>query len=177
MGKPLTVDPGAWTPGTRFTYQWTITRTTADRLGYDIQSIDGATSASYVPTGADDGEAIGVDVTGWKDGYTPLLVSKRYNGAVLAPTVVPVHKAIVAPPALVGAFVVGNTVTANPWRSGAALTYQWKRNGVAIPGATGQSYKLRDADLGTGVKVTVTGVLAGYPTASTTSARVVVTAN
>ena len=152
VGMPLTVDPGAWTPGTRFTYQWTITRTTADRSGYDIKSIGGATSASYVPTDSDDGEAIGVDVTGWKDGYTPLLVSKRYNGAVLAPTIVPVHKAIVAPPTLVGTFVVGNTVTATPWRSGAVLTYQWKRNGVSIPGATGQSYKLRDADLGTGVK-------------------------
>lgn len=172
VGKALAVDPGNWTTGMSFTYQWTITRSgTAER------NIVDATSSSYVPTDADDSGTTNVDVTGWKDGYVPLLVSRRYNGAVLAPTKVEVHKALVVTPKVDGAFIVGGTVSANPWRSGAALTFQWKRNGVAIPGETGRSYRLRSADAGQRVKVTVTGTLAGYPTASATSVPVVVTGN
>jgi hypothetical protein len=45
-------------------------------------------------------------------------------------------------------------------RGGTDVT-QWKRNGVAIPGETGRSYKLRSADEGQRLKVTVTVTMAG----------------
>jgi hypothetical protein len=50
------------------------------------------------PAAADDGGTINVDVMGGKDGYVPMLVSRRYNGAVLAPTAVDVHKALLVVP-------------------------------------------------------------------------------
>ena len=40
--------------------------------------------------------------------------------------------------------------------SGASVTYQWKRNNVAISGATGSSYKVVAADIGNVISCTVT---------------------
>ena len=72
---------------------------------------------------------------------------------------------------------VGSTmnVTATPWLAGtypttrATMSYQWKRNGVAIKGATGRTYKLVSADRGKKLSVTATAKRYGYTTGSTTS--------
>lgn len=72
---------------------------------------------------------------------------------------------------------VGQTVSvhATEWLAGsypttrATMTFQWKRNGAAIPGATGRTYKLVAADRGKNLTVTATAKLYGYQTGSTTS--------
>jgi hypothetical protein len=174
VGKPLTVVDGTWTAGTRLTYQWRVRRDSSHGVGWDTP-IPGATSKAYTPTAADDGGIITVVVTGWKDGYVPLEVG---NFGWKNPQV-EVHKALVVTPRISsgvgfdtdsGSVYQGDVLTANVWKSGAALTFQWKRNGVVIPGATGQTYKTGNGDAGKKITVTVTGKLAGSPTATVTSA-------
>ena len=53
--------------------------------------------------------------------------------------------------------------------AGPARTFQWKRDGRAIAGATGESYRLVAADAGRRITVTITGTKAGYATSSITS--------
>jgi len=73
---------------------------------------------------------------------------------------------------------VGKTmnVTATPWLAGsypttrASMSFQWKRNGVAIKGATKSTYKLVSADRGKKISVTATARRYGYTTGSATSA-------
>lgn len=72
---------------------------------------------------------------------------------------------------------VGSTlkVSATPWLAGsypttrAAMSFQWKRNGAAIAGATSSSYKLTSSDRGKTISVTATARRYGYNTDSTTS--------
>jgi hypothetical protein len=72
---------------------------------------------------------------------------------------------------------VGRTLTAHatPWLAGsypttkASMSYQWKRSGKAIKGATKSKYKLTKSDRGKRITLTVTAHRYGYNTGSTTS--------
>jgi hypothetical protein len=78
-------------------------------------------------------------------------------------------------PTIAGSAYAGKTLTVDPgaWGpDGVALGYQWLRNGTAIAGATGTSYKTVSADVGKDVAVQVTGSLSGYASASQTSGSV-----
>lgn len=70
-----------------------------------------------------------------------------------------------------GRFNVGRTLGANACSRtpDAVVHIQWKRDGVAIPGATTRSYTLTDADQGKALAVTVTGSKPGYVTTAKTS--------
>jgi len=74
-------------------------------------------------------------------------------------------------PSITGTVTEGQTLTANPgtWDSGVSLVYQWRRNGIAIAGATSATYALASADSGAFMTVTVTASKASYETASMTS--------
>lgn len=62
-------------------------------------------------------------------------------------TVDSIPPAIASGPASVSA-IVGQSVAFNVLATGSApISYQWKRNGVAIPGATGASYTIASASL------------------------------
>lgn len=61
----------------------------------------------------------------------------------------------------VGKVLKANVVTADP---NASLTYQWMRDGKAIPGATAQTYKLTNADGAKKVTVRATVTRPGWPT-------------
>ncbi|MCJ1685417.1 S8 family serine peptidase [Rathayibacter sp. VKM Ac-2928] len=81
-------------------------------------------------------------------------------------------------PTISGAAQVGKplTATAGTWSpQPVALSYQWKRDGSVLQGATGASYTPVAADAGTTLTVTVTGTKTGYTTLSKSSAGVVVT--
>ncbi len=75
-------------------------------------------------------------------------------------------------PAISGTAKVAKTLTASKgtWSPAPTkVTYQWKRNGNAIKGATKSSYKLTKTDAGTTITVTVTATRSGYTKASATS--------
>ncbi len=59
VGSRVTVAPGTWTTGTKFTYQW----------ARDGSKIRGATGRTYTIRAADRGRALSVWVTGSKPGY------------------------------------------------------------------------------------------------------------
>jgi hypothetical protein len=82
-----------------------------------------------------------------------------------------------APPTISGTPVVGQTLTASPgtWSvNGLTFAYQWQRAGADIAGATGATYQVVNADQGASITVVVTASKDGLPSASATSAAVVV---
>ncbi len=155
IGWFQTAKPGAWTSGTQFTYQWYA----------DGVAIAGATENAYRLTVNEVGKAITVKVTGSLEGYPT--VSKTS-----APTdVVPEGELSSSVPIINGTPKVGNTLSSvrGDWSTGTEFTRQWFADGVAIPGATGISYKLTTAEAGKRITVTVTGSKFGYATKSETS--------
>jgi surface antigen len=77
-------------------------------------------------------------------------------------------------PSISGTITEGNTLSVVPgtWKpSGGTLSYQWKRNGTAVGGATSADYVLTDSDVGRKLTVTVTATAPTFITATTTSAQ------
>lgn len=77
-----------------------------------------------------------------------------------------------AQPTVTGTAALGNTLTAraNQWApTPVTLSYQWKRDGVAISGVGATTYKIASADIGKKITVTVSGKKTGYTTQSRTS--------
>lgn len=77
-------------------------------------------------------------------------------------------------PTVTGTRGVGHTLTASTgsWSpTPSSHSYRWRRDGVAIWGATGRTYRPRTADAGRYVTVTVTARRTGYTTRSVTSWR------
>lgn len=74
-------------------------------------------------------------------------------------------------PTISGFLASGQIVTAKPgkWTSGSTFKYQWLREGIPIPRATTQLYKISDDDLGQRLSVRVTGSKKGFKTTSKTS--------
>ena len=64
-----------------------------------------------------------------------------------------------SPPSISGSPVDGRTLTCNSgtWTGAPTFSYQWLRDGVAIPGATGSTYTLMPADVGRQITCRVTG--------------------
>jgi len=72
-------------------------------------------------------------------------------------------------PKIAGSAAEGKLLTASAgsWKPGEpAITYRWLRNGLAIPGATKQTYALGSADVGRTVTVSVSGRAEGFIPAS-----------
>lgn len=158
VGELLTAAAGTWQPeATTTTFQW-LRGTTP---------IDGATASTYRLVAADAGQAITVTVTGARDGYAATSRTSEPTSTVLdAFTTAPT-------PTVSGTRAVGSTLTANAgtWApTPGGTTYQWLRNGVAIPNATARTYRLTSLDGGRRISVRVTASLAGYATKSVTSA-------
>jgi len=152
VGSTLTALPGTWDRGVSLSYRWLI----------DFTPIIGATSRSYVITAEDIGHQISVEVKGSADGYVP-----AYQ--LSAPASVGSGNLVLAPnPSLSGSPKVGSslTVMSGRWDKGVSLTYQWFRNAVLIPDATGSTYLLTADDAGLKVSVSVTGSLPGYLSAT-----------
>lgn len=163
VGSVLTATPGTWGPGTvALTYQWYR----------NAVAITGATAATYTLAADDDTKALTVTVTGTASGYDTatatsanFLVGKQFT---LHPT-----------PTIKGNNWLGQTLTATigKWDTGATLTHQWLRNGVAITGARWHTYKLTSADVGKVITFTTTASAAGFITKTETSAATKVILN
>ncbi|GAA1956704.1 carboxypeptidase-like regulatory domain-containing protein [Agromyces allii] len=160
VGSPFTVSPN-WTPGTTYTYVW-------KRSGSNAAV---STGSSYTPTSADLGATFTVTVTGTLAGYTGVTLTSAPTAAVTTGSFGSAPN-----PTVTGQVAVGQTVTAAPgvWSPAPALSYQWRRNGIAIAGATAATYAIAPTDLGTALSVTVSGRLTSYTTANRTSLPITV---
>jgi hypothetical protein len=166
VGQTLTVVPGAWAPSTNaepvaLTYRW-------ERNG---DPITGATSSTYVVLVSDEGKKLRAYVTGTKLGYVTAVEPSAETSAVVKGTFTAAPK-----PTITGNAKVAVELTAVPgtWApstgtSPISFTYQWKRDGVNISGATSATYTPVAADLGKPLSVAVTGAKTGYNNATQTS--------
>ena len=156
-GLPLTVDPGAWEPGTVFTYQWTN----------GGANISGATGPLYYPTA---GQTVAVTVTGTKFGFNNLT---RTSTTTTAP--IPAGALNSTPTPTFNATPKVGTVLVPAlglWDDGTTLTFQWAVNGVNVTGGagTGATFTPTVAQLGGTVTVAVTGSKPGLPPVTRPSA-------
>ncbi|MFA6696044.1 MAG: YDG domain-containing protein, partial [Sphaerochaeta sp.] len=137
-GDVLTANTNLTNAGTP-TYQW-------KRSGV---AIEGATGLTYTLGSADIGASISVTVTaggGNYQGSIESLSSSDITRATMTGTV-----------SISGTTKYGETLTANTNLNDAGNpTYQWKRGGVAISGATGSTYTLGSFDIGSVITVQVT---------------------
>ncbi|MCL1838280.1 MAG: S1 family peptidase [Propionibacteriaceae bacterium] len=158
----LTANPGIWTAGTVFSYQWYR----------GSKAIKGATGQSYKLTSADVGKKLKVKVTGKRAGYINKSVTSSATAKIAKKSFVSATLPLVE-----GVFQVGKTLTVSTtmWTPApTSYSYQWLRSGKTIPKATGRTYKLTKADLGKSIAVKVTAKRAGYANMSVTSVKVTV---
>lgn len=156
VGRTLTVSLGSWTPTpTTVAYQWYR----------DGIALEGATSSTRVARLRDRGHVLSVRVIASVAGI-PAVVRRSVRTEVLAgvfdttPT-----------PTVSGTTEVGDTLTATvgSWSESPNLTYQWKRAGSAISGATGTTYVIQPADFGSTITFAVTGKRRGFTSATVSS--------
>lgn len=161
VGYTLTATKGSWSPtATTVKYQWL-------RNGV---AISGATASTYKLTGSDHTKEIRVRVTAYASSWPAANPGVRSSGATAR---IAAGYLTAVTPTIGGTRRVGYLLTAYPgtWKpSGITFSYQWLRNGVAISGATGKTYRLRSVDRNDRIRVRVTGRKAGYYTKTATSA-------
>jgi hypothetical protein len=156
VGGTLVAGPGAWSSTTPlgYTYQWL-------RGGAPIA---GATTSSYQPGAADQGQPLAVRVTAGNGG------SAQATSAATAP--IAAGKLKTGKPKIKGTAAVGHKlkISAGKWGPGKVrLKYQWFRGAKKIKHATKKTYKPTAADVGRRLKVVVTGSLPGYQQEKVTS--------
>jgi hypothetical protein len=157
----LTANPGLWNglPTPTFSFQWWSCN--GPTFPDDCVAIPGATSQAYTPVAGDLGRLLRVVVTATNVAEDENAASPSTQ-AVVASTA-PVNT---ADPFISGTPTVGETLTVNPgsWTGILPLSFavQWQRcdvqgqNCTDIPGATGETYTLTDADDGHRIVAVVT---------------------
>ncbi|MFJ3957112.1 peptidoglycan DD-metalloendopeptidase family protein [Arthrobacter sp. NPDC090010] len=158
VGQTLRALPGSWDPAATFGYQWLLAGT----------PVAGATAPTWTPPASALGKTVSVRVTGSKPGFANATRTSTATPAVTRGTLIP------GTPVISGIPTPGQTLTATPgtWSPAPSYSYQWRRNGAAIPGASGTSYKVVAADTNTDLTVLVTGNATAYNPASALSAPV-----
>ena len=157
VGDTLTAEPGNWSPDpVDLAYQWAV----------DGIDVPGATGPTFSVTGDHVGTTITVKVTGSKPGYQS--VSHTSAG-----TEIPAGPAVTGPkPTITGNPALGSTLTAVPgdWLPAeVTLSYVWKADGLAVPGATGVTFVPGPNQVGKAITVSVTGAKDGYASSTRTS--------
>ena len=134
----------------------------------------GAVGESFAPRdGVDDHCALAVREIATKDGYQ--------SGITESSNPVPLIRfGASTAPRVTGAATVGSTLAASPatWNlpDTEAPTYQWLRDGVAIRGATAQSYRPVAADVGHRLSITAAARRHGRAASSTSTPTALVRA-
>ncbi len=181
-GETLTADDGTWTgsPTITVTRQWLR----CDASGAACVEIPGATDPTYDVTADDVGSTIRVRVTGSNAGGSVDATSAQ-TAVVTAPTVLTPPSAS-DDPTITGTLREEHTLTADDgtWSGSGPITLsrQWQRcdaagdNCVDIPGATGSTYDLVAADVGSTMRVVVTAAGPGGTETATSLATAVITA-
>jgi len=147
----LTAQPGQWAPAaTGYAYQWLR----------DAQPIAQATQQTYRTTEEDLGHGLSVQVTA-TDGTGD-------SGTAVSAPVGPVQKGTLKAKGgqkIAGVTRFTHTLNAHPGRYSAKpakVTYQWRRSGQDIEGATDKQYEIRPEDVGARLKVRMTVLSPGY---------------
>ena len=153
QGQTLTALDGSWANSpTSFTHQWQR----CDASGNNCTPIASATGQTYTLTATDVGSTIRVQETASNEAGTGTPASSPAVGPVIAPP------ANTAPPTISGTAQQGQMLTAldGSWtNSPTSFAHQWQRcdasgsNCSAIAGATGQTYTLTAADVGSTIRV------------------------
>jgi hypothetical protein len=163
VGQTLSTTTGTWLYSpTSYTYQWKR----------DGVSIGSATNSTYLLADADGGTAITVEVVANNVAGASAAAASTATALVHE---IPSNDVL---PVISGTPEVGETLsTTNGTWDGYPVptyTYQWKRDGVSIGGATNATYLLVSADSSTDVTVTVTATNAAGATSATSAAVEVV---
>lgn len=135
----------------------------------DAAAIPGATGHHYTVRFADLGKVIRLRVTGTKAGYTTVTRATAAGSPVQPGNLSPTPT-----PQVTGVLIVGSTLHANPGSWGPApvnLSYQWKRDGSVIVGATSPSRTVTLGDRGHRLSVSVRGTKPGYVPVTRTSVQ------
>jgi hypothetical protein len=147
IGTVFTSGNGSWfaTRPLTFEYRWTRNGT----------PISGATSQTYTSVSADEGQTLRCEVRATNAfGVSSYIASSNSSTGVSLPvnTVAPV---------ISGSTTLGSVLstTNGTWTGTATITfsYQWKRGGVSIGGATSSTYTLVAADSSANITCEVTG--------------------
>ncbi|MBV9214511.1 MAG: hypothetical protein JOZ25_12800 [Actinobacteria bacterium] len=157
-GQTLTTTNGTWTgtPTITYTYQWQR----CDQNGANCANISGATASTYALTPSDVGSTVRSQVTATNAAGNASAVSSPTSRVAAAP---PVNN---TPPTITGTAKDGQTLTGSngTWSGTPTITYtyQWQRcdqngaNCASISGATGATYTLVSADVGSTIRLVVT---------------------
>lgn len=163
VGQTLTCSTGTWqgTQSITYAYQWKAAGV----------NISGATSSTYLLTSNEAGKAITCTVTATNSVGSNSITSDATAEVLLAPS-------NVTTPVITGTASVGQTLTSSTgtWNGSSPInyTYQWKRAGVDIVGATNSTYILVAADAANVITVTVTATnSAGNATATSAGTSLV----
>lgn len=175
QGTLTTGTAGTFTSATSTSLQWKR----CDSEGMNCVSISGATSTSYTPVAAD------------SDGSSTLRLAETATNGVGSSTAVssPTEIVMATPPSVATAPVISGTLqsgqilttTNGTWTSAGPLsyTYRWQRCGATcsdISGATGATYTLADADVGSTIDVVVDATNSGGGASSTSTETATVAA-
>ncbi len=161
-GVALTGTLGTWSHSpTSFGYKW------ANAKG----PIPGATQLTYVPTSADVGFVLQFFVVAINSGGSSAVATSVPTAAVIdIIDIIPTNSAV---PTISGTAMAGQTLTATTgtWtQNPTSFTYQWKRAGGAITGATASTYVPVMGDIGNTLTVSVVAKNSGRSSAPATSA-------
>jgi hypothetical protein len=138
VGGTVTLDPGTWSPTpTTTTIRWTA-------AGSPVPNTDDA--PSFVPSPALVGKQLVATVTESAAGFRSTVQSAPV-------TVAPGTIAVTANPTVAGAAQVGSTLQGHSGTWGSALStvsssWQWRADGLDIPGATALAYTVQPGDVG-----------------------------
>lgn len=164
--RTLTASLGTWSPtGATFTYQWYR----------DGTAIDGATAKTYLLVSEDAATNITVVIVASKAGYTSVTRTSSAKHISLELTNTTTPTVTVGGEAVDTSAAIGSKLEASieTWGPGTVkLTYQWKRNGSSISGATKSYHTLTTSDYNKSITLTVTGTKTGYGTVTRTTVGV-----
>jgi hypothetical protein len=159
VGVTLSGSNGTWTNApTGYTYQWFANGV----------AIGGATSNTFLLTATQLGTVITFTVTASNAGGSGTPATSAATSAVLP--AVPVNTVL---PVITGTVQVSYTLSGSngTWtNTPTSYTYQWYANGVAIVGATANTYLLTTAEAGKTITFRVTAINAGGSSLPATSA-------
>jgi hypothetical protein len=174
----LTAGEGTWTGSpTSFTYAWSR----CDKNGDACKAIAGATAKTYQLVAADVDSSIRVSVTA-KNADGDSAAATSAPTAVVSPAAAPANTAA---PTISGSTSLDSTLTGSKgsWNGNPTdYTYAWSRcdgsggSCATIGGATGTTYKLTNADVGTTLRFAVTAKNGAGSTTATSVPTAAVTA-